>query len=296
VREATFKDVVEHIGVVGFVRLVRSLPADASVRLGSAMGRLAFDVLGFRRKVVLSNLERHLPEIRSHADRLRLGRASYMGFGMALAEFGRLPLVDDRYLGEKIAADGLDHLDKARRRGKGAILVTGHFGSWELMGCALVRMGYPVDFVVGIQRNPLVQDLMNGLRRGAGIEVIDIHSTHAIVRAIRHNRFLAMLSDQDAGSRGVFVEFLNEQASTAAGAARLAVLTGAPVITGFIIRTANTRHRVVIEPPIYPDPSRDREEEVLRITEAYSRTIEAYVRRYPDHWLWAHRRWKSRPD
>jgi KDO2-lipid IV(A) lauroyltransferase len=295
VRQYAIRHVLEYIGVVEFVRTARNLPAGISVRLGSLLGGLAFDWIGFRRSVSLSNLERHLPGVTSEGERRRVGRQSYMSFGMGMAEFARLPLVDAEYVAGNITTEGLEHLDLALRRGKGAVLVTGHFGSWELMGCVLVHLGYPVDFVVGIQKNPLVQGLMNDLRKGAGIDVIDLRSTLAIMRSLRRNRFVAMLSDQDAGSRGVFVDFLGEQASTPAGAARLAIMADAPVISGFIIRTGRTRHRIVIEPPIYPQTDSDRSAEVMRITKAYTERIEAYVKAYPDHWLWGHRRWKTRP-
>ena len=163
------------------------------------------------------------------------------------------------------------------------------------MGCALVRLGYPLTFVVGVQRNRLVQRLMNRLRGECGISVIEPTSLLETTRVLRDNRFIAMLSDQDAGRDGVFVDFLGEAASTHAGAARLALLTGAPVITGFMIRTGLTRHRIVIEKPIHIDRSLERMEAVRRMTQAYTGSIESYVRQHPDQWLWAHRRWKTRP-
>jgi KDO2-lipid IV(A) lauroyltransferase len=160
----------------------------------------------------------------------------------------------------------------------------------------LKRLGYPLTFVVGVQRNRLVQDLMNRLRGECGISVIEPASLLETTRVLRQNRFIAMLSDQDARQQGVFVDFLGAPASTHAGAARLALLTGAPVITGFIIRTDATHHRIIIEEPVRIDRGMDRQESVLRITRAYTRSIEGYVRRHPDHWLWAHRRWKTRPE
>jgi KDO2-lipid IV(A) lauroyltransferase len=294
-KRPTFKHILEYLGVIAFVRTVRNLPAGLAVWLGGVLGQLAFDPVGFRRGVSLSNLESHLPELASEDARLELARRSYADFGMGMAEFARLPHVDRAYIDRNMTSEGLENLDNALEQGRGAVLVTGHFGSWELMGCVLVHMGYPVDFVVGIQRNPLVQDLMNNLRRGAGIEVIDLRSTLAIVRSLRRNRFVAMLSDQDAGRNGVFVDFLGEQASTPAGVGRLAILADAPVISGFIIRTDRTRHRIVIDRPIYPVKDADRQSEILRITQAYTDRIETWVRRYPSHWMWGHRRWKTRP-
>jgi len=294
-KSPTLEDRLEYIGVIAFVRAMLILPHRMAVLIGGMLGRLAFDLLRKRRRVTLANLEAHLDQADRGSSYPGIGRKSYVNFGRAIAEFARIPCVDMGFINKHIRFEGLCHLDRALDEGKGGVLVTGHFGSWELMGCALVKLGYPLVFVVGVQRNRLVQDLMNRLRGRCGIPVIEPASLLETTRVLRGNRFIAMLSDQDAGRQGVFVDFLGEQASTHAGAARLAILTGAPVITGFIVRTDLTRHLVAIEEPIRVDRSVDRGEAMLSITRAYTGSIEDYVRRHPDQWLWAHRRWKTRP-
>jgi KDO2-lipid IV(A) lauroyltransferase len=289
----TLQDRIEYAAVIVFVRLMRLLPVRASLSLAGRLGRLAFDVLGFRRSVTVRNLEKHLPESMARAGYTHIGRMSYVQLGMALAEFARLPYVDQAYIEDNVTVEGLDHLDSVLAGGKGAVLVTGHFGSWELMGCVLVRLGYPVTFVVGIQRNPLVQDLMNRIRRASGIDVIELTSTLAIVRRLKANRFVAFLSDQDAGRSGVFVDFMGQPASTPPGAAHLAMLSGAAIVAGFITRIDGLKQHIVIEAPIYPGPADRGQVGAVKLTQAYTNIIEAYIRRCPDHWLWAHRRWKT---
>ena len=293
-RRPTLEDRLEYLGVILFLKGARLLSTVLALRLGSALGRLAFDIFRFRRTVTLNNLRTHLADSDLRGSRVEVGRRSYANFGMAIAEFVRLPLVGPAYIEKHIRLEGLDNLDRAMREGKGAILVTGHFGSWELMGCVLAHLGYPVTFVVGIQRNPLVQNLMNDLRHQAGIEIIELTSTQKIVRALKAGRFIAMLCDQDAGRTGVLVRFLGDRASTAQGAARLAIITGAPVIPGFIIRQKHSKHVIVIGGQVAAPDAEDRTDAVGAITQAYTDRIESYVRRYPDHWLWAHRRWKTR--
>ncbi len=291
----TFQDRLEYLGVIFFVRAVRLMPDWMAVWLGDILGRIAFDLLRIRRRVTVANLRTHFDCDRTGPGAVTLGRRAYVNFGRAIAEFARIACIDVPYIRSHIRMEGLTHLDRALEKGKGGVLVTGHFGSWELMGCALVQLGYPLTFVVGVQRNRLVQSLMNRLRGECGIRVIEPTSLLQTARVLRDNRFIAMLSDQDAGRSGVFVDFLGEPASTHAGAARLALLTGAPLITGFMIRTGLTRHRIVIEEPIHVDRSMKATESVRRLTQAYTASIEAYVRRHPDHWLWAHRRWKTGP-
>jgi KDO2-lipid IV(A) lauroyltransferase len=294
-RKPTLEDRLEYVGLMMCVGVLRLLPRGAALRLAGFLGRLAFDVIGFRRGVTVANIERHLGVAAPEFDPVECGRRAYINFARGIAEFARLTCTDLNRIGDDIEFEGLGHLDAALAAGKGAVLVAGHFGSWELMGCAIARLGYPLAFVVGVQRNPLVQDLMNSLRRRCGIRVIEPGSLKAAARVLKNNGFLAMLSDQDAGRHGVFVDFLGEPASTPVGAARLAVIAGAPVITGFIIRTDLTRHRVVIGPPLSVDRTVPGWEAVGALTGAYTASIEAYVRQYPDHYLWAHRRWKTRP-
>jgi KDO2-lipid IV(A) lauroyltransferase len=290
----TAEDRLEYAGVVLFVKIARLVGPRAALGFARFLGRVAFDVIRCRRRVTRSNICRHLSGLTA-AEVRAIGRRSYMHLGMGLVEFARLPLVDHDYIRRNIHVGGLEHLDDAIRRGNGGILITGHFGSWELMGCVLARLGYPVKFVVGIQRNPLVQDLMNRLRRASGIGIIEPDSIMEMVRHLRNNGFIAMLSDQDAGGRGVFVDFLGAKASTPQGAARLALITASPIIPGFIVRIGGTKHTVEITEPVTADRGQDKDKAVRQATQEYTRVIERYVRRYPDHWLWAHRRWKTRP-
>jgi len=297
VRAPTVKDRLEYAGVLLFVGAARLLPLRAVLRLSSLLGTVAFDVIRYRRGVALANLVGHLAgSAPGRAEALvGVGRASVRGFVMGLAEFARLPLMDRRYVERHVEVVGRHHLDQALDSGRGAVLVTGHFGSWEVTACALARLGYPVGLLVGVQRNRLVQRMMNDIRRACGIEVNEPRDLLRAVRSLRANRFLAMLSDQDAGRRGVFVQFLGEPASTPRGAARLAILAGSPIIPGFTIRVGLDKHRVVIERPIYPPRTAD-EDAVRDLTQAYTGVMEDYVRRYPSAWLWTHRRWKTRPD
>lgn len=299
--DATLEDAAEYLGVVIFLKFVQFLPLSVLPGLARFLGALLFDVLGYRREVALANLERHLPPegssggaVPGRGNLRRTGREAVQGFVMSLAEFARLPLMDRTYIERHITVEGLAGLDQALRTGRGAVLVTGHFGSWEIAGCVLAKMGYPVDLLVGVQRNRLVQHLMNRLRRSSGVGVIEPEHLFRVVRSLKANRLVAMLSDQDAGRRGIFVDFLGEQASTPRGAAHLAILAGSPIVPGFVVRTAACRHRIVIEDPILP-PGVVTEEGLKELTQAYTRRIEYYVKRYPGQWLWTHRRWKTRP-
>lgn len=294
----TLEDRIEYAALMPLVFILRLLPAGPAIRLAALMGRFAFSVIGFRRRVTLENIKARLypgDAVTDESGPARIGSGCYAAFAMSMTEFARLPMVTSGYVKRNIEVEGTEHLDRALRDGRGAVLVTGHYGSWELMGSVLVNMGYPITFAIGVQRNPLVQHLMNDIRRAAGIDLVKATSVLSLARTVKSNRFVAMLSDQDAGRDGVFVDFMGAPASTPQGPARLALITGAPVITGFITRLDTTRHLIKIEPSIEYDASLPRDEAVRRITQGYTAIIESYVRKRPDQWLWGHRRWKTKP-
>ena len=270
----------------------RMLPYRLALGLGSFLGWLAFDVIRVRRKVTLINLRNSLGKEKKEL--VRIGRRSYQNIGKSMVEYALFPSLDKEKILNMVEFEGTEHFDEALKRGKGAIVVAGHFGSWELMGAATAQQDYQVDFLVGEQHNLLVDDLMNDYRRSIGIGIIKMGTAaKGIIRALKENRFVAMLSDQDAGSDGTVVEFFNRPASTPKGPAAFALKMNAPIIMAFIIRTNHNKQRIIIEKPIYGETTSDKEDDIRRLTQAYTRMLEEYIRKYPDHWFWPHRRWKS---
>jgi KDO2-lipid IV(A) lauroyltransferase len=272
--------------------LARMIPYGLALALGSFLGWLAFDVLRIRRRVTLINLKNSLG---AETDGLAaIGRRAYRNFGKSMVEYALFPSLDKNKIERMVEFEGAENFDQALRRGKGAVVVAGHFGSWELMGAATSQKGYPVDFLVGEQHNILVDNLMNEYRRSAGIGIIKMGAAaKGVIRALKNNRFVAMLSDQDAGSDGTVVEFFGRPASTPKGPAAFALKMNAPIVMAFIIRESGRRQRIVIEKAIFGDKTSDKEEDIRNLTQAYTRVLEKYVRKYPDHWFWPHRRWKS---
>jgi KDO2-lipid IV(A) lauroyltransferase len=204
------------------------------------------------------------------------------------------PVLKNDKLDGLVEFEGLENIDRALSEKKGAVMIAGHFGSWELMGAATRQKGYPIDFLVGEQHNLLVDDMMNEYRQLMGIGIIKMGvATRGVIKALRNNRFVAMLSDQDAGRDGTMVSFFGYPASTPKGPAAFALKTDAQIIMGFIIRQDNKKQRIIFEKPIHIQKSEDKEEDIKNLTQAYTSLLEDYIRKYPDHWFWPHRRWKS---
>ena len=205
-------------------------------------------------------------------------------------EYVRLPDLVGAPPGDVVAeVRGLDHLIAARDAGRGAILLTGHFGHFELLAAYLGRT-HPVDFVVKPLSNPGVEAWIDERRRRAGVGRIPVGAgVRRVFEALRDNRWVAMLADQDARGHGVFVPFLGRPSSTPVGPAEIALRTGAPLIMGFGTRRPDGRHELDVLPPLAA-PEAGRDGAALALTARHTACLEGWIRRHPASWLWLHRR------
>jgi len=272
---------------------LRLFPYQVSLLFANITGVLFFLLGRKRRKITLENLKRCFPD-KDEEELKRIARRAYRYIAKSLTEYILFPKLDRDQILSLVEFEGLELFDSALKEGKGAVLVTGHFGSWELMGAAISQKGYPIDFLVGEQHNLLVDNLMNEHRRIMGIGIIKMGAAaKGVIKALRDNRFVAMLSDQDAGKDGTIVDFLGFPASTPKGPAAFSLKTNTPMIMGFIIRENGKKQKIILEIVEPIERSSNKEEDINRLTQAYTSVLEKYIRAYPDHWYWLHRRWKS---
>lgn len=287
---------LELLGVRFLIALPALLPLKLSVRLGGLLGNLAFDVFRIRRSVTLENLERAFGSRFSERERIAIGRRSYINFAKSMVEFASIGRLKRETLRSLVTFHRGESLDEGLGGGRGIIVVTGHFGSWELLGAATVAYGYEADFLVGEQSNTLVDNLMNDLRRKAGIGTISRGiAARGVFESLKRNRIVAMLSDQDARRVGVFVDFFGTPASTFQGAAQFAYRMKCPIVCCVIARNRDETHDAYFLPPILVRTDAPREDEVLRLTQEHTKALEEFVSRFPDQYFWAHRRWKTKP-
>jgi KDO2-lipid IV(A) lauroyltransferase len=283
------------------VRILKGLPSllpfELAVRLGGSLGVVAFDIFRIRRAVTLENLRSAFGERFDETERRRIGRRSYINFAKSMVEFASIGRLSPERIRRIVRIEGRENLDRCLVRGGGVVVATGHFGSWELLGAASVAYGYPVDFLVGEQSNSLVDDLMNDLRRAAGIGIIARGiAARGVFASLKKNRIVAMLGDQDARRSGIFVEFMGRPASTFQGAAQFALRMRCPIVFCYIVRLAGERHEAVFLPPIEVRPEAERGGELRRLTEEHTKALERAVSAHPDNYFWAHRRWKTKPQ
>ena len=283
--------------LVRFTALIfRLLPHKMAVGLGGRLGRAVNNLWTARHRVIVKNLEIAFGDQMTPADREELSREVFGNIGKTMAEVSLAPGLDKDKIMRLVDSEGEETFQEALDYGKGALLTGSHFGNWELMGAYINALGFPVDFLVRSQHNPYVDRYLSYLRSCLGVRVI--HSDRGmteILRALKENRQVAIVSDQHAGSQGIIVKFFGRPVSVPRAPAALSVKTGAPIITGYIVRNPDHTHHCVFHKPVYPRPDADPKEEILRLTRLFTGRIEEAIRMRPDHWLWTHRRFKYLP-
>lgn len=272
--------------------LVRLLPFSVALALGRTLGGLAGKLLGRDRRLALAHLRKALPERGDEHEAIVDGMFRNLGEGAAeLAFADRI----DPMAYVDVTPEAKDALDSILAGGKGAIVITGHVGNWELFFRRFVAAGYDARAVGKEQNDPRLTAWMERLRgpgrtiwRGAP------GAARQLLKTLRENGVLAMLIDQDTKVQGVFVPFFGDLAWTPRAAADLALRTGAGVAALFTHRKPGGGH-VVSGRRVEFTPTGDLEADVVGLTAAMTRAIEDEVRRVPTEWVWMHRRWKTRP-
>jgi KDO2-lipid IV(A) lauroyltransferase len=276
--------------------LARALPFQRASDLGAALGHGAYRVLGRRRLIAVENVARTLGPSPLGSTPDALVEKAFAQLGRSFLEFLALPALTPAERLGRVEFEGFEFAEESRREGKGAVLVTGHFGNWELFGAAFVVRYAPVKYLLPRQTNPWSDRYLNEVRRQLGIEPLLIEEDlRAAVRALRAGSYLAMLPDQDARGAGVHVPFFGRPASTHAGPARLAFGENVPIVVGVIERLERGKFRVRKVATLTPDVLRERKSEILRLTAEVTSALEGAIRARPDHWYWIHRRWKTPP-
>jgi len=276
--------------------LTRPLGFRTRQRVGAGLGRFAFRWWPIRKRVVLDNLTAAFGHEKTAGEIEDLARRFYEHLGATLLEFSGLDRLGPGGLDRWAEIEGREHLDAVVAEGRGALLVSGHYGNWELMGAAVAAQGPPLRFLVKTQANRAVDRLQNTIRRRAGIGIIRTDaSLREMVRTLREGGFIGLLGDQDAGGGGLFLEFLGRPASVFRGTAQLAYRLRCPILMGFALREADGRHRVLLTPPLSADPAWDEETAVRELTRIHTQRLEAMIRRRPELYFWVHRRWKTQP-
>lgn len=280
----------------GAIGLARRLPLPTARRMGAAIGRLGYAPLGIRRTVVVRQVAAAFPELDATAVH-HIAREAYAHLGRVVIETALLPSMGrEGVLAMFEGAEGFEGIEAAAAAGRGIVLITGHFGNWELAGAYVAARGVPIEVITRRQSNARFDAYITRTREEAGMRVVfDADAVRRTPRAFREGHAVAFVSDQGVlGLASTFVPFFGRPAKTPRGAAVFALRFRVPVFFVAAVMEASGRYRCMVTPIPVPD-SGDREADVDTLVAAYTGILERWVRRYPTQYFWHHRRWKRQP-
>jgi KDO2-lipid IV(A) lauroyltransferase len=261
---------------------------------------LAFNVYWFfgrLRHVGMRNLGMALPGL-DVEQRKRILRGVYRHLGWQLVEFCRMTRYTPENSRDWMSVEGLEHYLAAQAKGKGVLVITGHLGAWELSSFYHSMMGHPMGMIIRRLDNRRLDAFVNGIRCVHGNYVLHKDDFgRGLLTAMRRGGTVGILMDTNmTPPQGEFVKFFGIEACTATGLAHVARKTGAAVLPGFMLwEPAQKRYVLHFGPEVQIPNTSNVSADILAGTQLCTSVIESWIRRYPDQWLWIHRRWKTRP-
>jgi KDO2-lipid IV(A) lauroyltransferase len=287
----------EYAAVMIVRGIVRLMPFSLVNLAGSAIGLVFYAVDRGHRRLAIANLRAAFPH-RSASECRMIARQTFKHFGRLLTTLLKFSTMTPQQMRARVEFSGEDRVEDAHALGRGVLLFTGHFGYWEINALAHSLRLSPLAVLARALDNPHLHALLERVRTCTGNAVIYRRgAVRRVLRVLGSNGTVAMLIDQHMQSAdAVVVDFFNRPASTTSALAAIAARTGAPVIPVFALPLPGGRFRMTYEHPVAPPPD-DSPEALRAFTQRCTDVLEMYVRRYPDLWLWMHRRWRDlQPD
>jgi Kdo2-lipid IVA lauroyltransferase/acyltransferase len=287
------QETIEFLLLTLMVHMVGRLSLRNASAMGRILGTLVFTLTGFRKKVTLENLTRAFPE-KKHFELHAIAHAAYRNYGVSIASlfwYGRQPA--DR-VRKAVRFVNPDVYRDALNGGKGVIVLSGHYGSWELLPPTIrLAFGQPMLVIVQHQRNKRVDRMIDSIRCRFGNTTVSMGSSvREVIHALREGKAIAMLGDQSGPKEAEFAPFFGTPAATHRGAAAFSLKTGAPIVMVFYVRQEDFTHEAVFEEVDQSGLHGYSDSSVAELTRRHTAMLEKYIRLHPDHWLWMHRRWK----
>ncbi|HGY54360.1 MAG TPA: hypothetical protein ENK44_01535 [Caldithrix abyssi] len=289
---------IEYYLVYGLFRLFRNISFKTGKKIASLLYFLVAVLFRYRKKVILENLHRvygtRLPD-----DERTLLRSIYKNFIYLWMEFLQSGKMIEDAVDKHFTFYNIEILNEGIESGKGVLLLSSHFGNFEWLAQVLPKMGYSVSGIAKRQSNPYVNAFVEERRTRTGLQII--YTRDAVkqsLKALKRGEIVALVADQDARDRGVFVDFMGLPSSTAVGPAVMHLRSGAPIILIISIRKDYGRFDVYFEEivPVGQNKEEVTNDEIVHITQMHAAALERWVRKYPEQWFWMHRRWKTKPE
>lgn len=279
-------------------QIIPLFPLKASYALARRLSDLSLLLLRKQRRTILGNLEVAFGSQMGKEEKTETARAMATNMFKGFFECFYLSSPFSDKVKNIGIIEGSHHLEEALARGRGVIALSAHFGNFIILGSLMVQHNYPFYMVLKDPPGRSLAELFQKFRRLSGQQWITTtpwgECQKRMLRCLRNNEIICLIADEYKRRGGVEVDFFGHQTPTAVGPAVLSLRTGAAIVPLFMVRQHDDTHRIIIEPALDAVLTGNQPEDIYRITSAFTRRIEWYVRRYPAQWLWLNRRWKKR--
>ncbi|MGA8271875.1 MAG: lysophospholipid acyltransferase family protein [Candidatus Sulfotelmatobacter sp.] len=288
---------LEYAAAWPFIKILGILPRPLARGIGIGLAWVVYLLHVRLRQVGMRNLAMVFPE-KSEAEWSGILRGEFASLGRQLAEVCHFPKYTLENVEKVVVYDGLENYEQAYARGKGVLFLTSHFGGWELSAFTHSLHGHWMHVVVRAMDNVYLNRLIRRYRTMHGNQIVEKDDfVRGLLAAMKAGEVVGILMDTNmTPPQGIFVDFFGIPACTASGLARIALRTDAAVVPTFTIWDAELgKYRLRFDPAVELVRTDDLEADIKANTQKFTSIIEGYVRKYPEQWLWVHRRWKTRP-
>ncbi|MHB0868315.1 MAG: lysophospholipid acyltransferase family protein [Chloroflexota bacterium] len=267
-------------------KIAQLLPLRVCYAAAVLLSDIAWALLSEQRENAIDNMARVLGLNRDDREVRRKAKGAFRNYALYMADFLRLPKLGVEELEARFQFNGWEHLDQALAAGKGVIFISAHVGNWDLGAALFARRGYPVSVVAESFHPKKLNDLVQGTRSQHGMKVIPLEaSARRVLGALRKNEILGLLIDRPSPESGVLVRFFGGVTQVPAGAALLALKTGAKVISGVIVRNPDHTYSGFVTSHFDVDLTGDLSVDVRLLTQRIMDTMEGFIRQYPEQWF-----------
>lgn len=296
-KRSNLQNKTELIAVKSLLGGIGLMPLAKSMKFGKSIGRFFVKRFPKLLRTAKRNLEIAYPEMApEERDRIALGTFESLGRHLGfVSHFKKFKHEDVRDLVELV---GRDNFDNAISTGRGVVFFTGHFGSWEVFNLIPPAFGFDINILVRRLDNPLVEAFVDQMRTRFGSVTLDkTRAARQMFRLLDDGKLLGILADLNVQEKeGTFVDFFGVPASTTTSIAKLAIKTNAIVMPAFAVwEEEKQKYVVYLDPPLDYAEGDNSPEAVRDLTQRITNVVESYVRKYPEQWLWVHKRWNTRP-
>ncbi|MFH0974739.1 MAG: lysophospholipid acyltransferase family protein [Spirochaetota bacterium] len=287
------KHLIEYTAAILILPFLIIIPYKIRIKIGGFLGLAVYYFYKKRRIVAFNNISSSFPDENTDWHQ-KICRESFRHFGITAMEFIQLRNVDLKFIHDYISIEGEEHIREALGKGRGIIGICPHLGNWEFVAAAVALKGYPVSVIMKRQSNRYINNLIEKIRLSFKIELIYKNKAGMpVLKALKRNRIVAFVADQDAGKGGIFVNFFGRPASTAQGPARFAISFKSPAMIFTGIRTDDGKFKIIISPVLKFNHKKGNEI-IYENTCLWAKIIEDFVKKFPEQYFWMHRRWKTK--